>query len=60
MGFSLTNEDHMVVCNKDIKERKTTDHTLAPPISKFPTMFKQRKSANQHWTKKRESSNEKS
>jgi hypothetical protein len=41
MGFSLTDEDHMVVRHKDIKKEITTDHYLAPAISKFATMFRQ-------------------
>ena len=35
MGFSLTDEDHMVVRHKDIKKEITTDHYLAPAISKL-------------------------
>ena len=34
-GFSLTDEDHMVVGHKDIREEQTTDRYLAPAILKF-------------------------
>jgi hypothetical protein len=35
MGFSLTDENHMVVCLKGIREGTTADGYLAPAISKF-------------------------
>ena len=35
MGFSLTDEDHMVVCPKDLREGKIADRFLAPAISRF-------------------------
>jgi hypothetical protein len=35
MGFSLTDESHMVKCSRDIREGKVTDRYLAPAISKF-------------------------
>ena len=37
MGFSLTDEPHMVICSKDIREGKITDRYLAPAISKSAT-----------------------
>ena len=33
--FSLTDEDHMVVSSKDLREGKITDRYLAPAISRF-------------------------
>jgi hypothetical protein len=35
MGFSLTDESHMVICSRDVKEGKVTVRYLAPAISKF-------------------------
>jgi hypothetical protein len=35
MGFSLTDESHMVICSRDTREGKVTDRYLAPEISKF-------------------------
>jgi ribonuclease HI len=35
MGFSLTDEEHMVVCPKDLREGTTTDRYLAPAITRF-------------------------
>jgi hypothetical protein len=35
MGFSLTDEPHVVICSRDIREGKITDRYLAPAISKF-------------------------
>jgi hypothetical protein len=35
MGFTLTDEEHMVVCPKDIREGTITDRYLAPVITKF-------------------------
>jgi hypothetical protein len=33
--FSLTDEDHMVVSSKDLREGKIADRYLAPAISRF-------------------------
>jgi hypothetical protein len=35
MGFSLTNEEHIVVCPKDIRQGTISDRYLAPAITKF-------------------------
>jgi hypothetical protein len=35
MGVSLTDESHMVMCSRDVREGKVTDRYLAPAISKF-------------------------
>ena len=35
MGFSLTDEEHMVVCPKDLREGTITDRYLAPAITRF-------------------------
>ena len=35
MGFSLTEEDHMVISQQDLREGRTADRFLAPAISKF-------------------------
>jgi hypothetical protein len=35
MVFSLTDEPHMVICSRDIREGKVSDRYLAPAISKF-------------------------
>jgi hypothetical protein len=34
-GFSLTDEDQMVVCPKDLREGTITDRYLAPAITRF-------------------------
>jgi hypothetical protein len=35
MGFSLTNEPHMVICSRDIREGEKTDRYLQPAFLKF-------------------------
>jgi hypothetical protein len=35
MGFSLTEEQDVIVCTKDVKEGKVNDRYLAPAISRF-------------------------
>jgi hypothetical protein len=35
MGFLRTDESHMVMCSRDVREWKVTDRYLAPSISKF-------------------------
>jgi hypothetical protein len=35
MDFSLTDEEHMVVCPKDLREGTITDRYLAPVITRF-------------------------
>jgi hypothetical protein len=35
MGFSLTEEEHMVVCPKDVREGTITDRYLPPAITRF-------------------------
>ena len=35
MGFSLTEEQDVIVCPKDVKEGKVNDRYLAPAISRF-------------------------
>jgi hypothetical protein len=32
MGFSLTDESHMVICSRDVSEGKVTDRYVAPAI----------------------------
>jgi hypothetical protein len=35
MGFALTDEQHMLLCPKDVREGKVIDRYLAPAISRF-------------------------
>ena len=35
MGFSLTDEEHIVVCPKDLREGTITDRYFAPAITRF-------------------------
>ncbi len=35
MGFSLTDESHMVISSRDVREEKVTNRYLAPATSKF-------------------------
>jgi hypothetical protein len=35
MGFSLTDEQHMLLCPKDVREGKVIDRYLAPATSRF-------------------------
>ena len=35
MGFSVTEEQDVIVCTKDVKEGNVNDRYLAPAISRF-------------------------
>jgi hypothetical protein len=50
MGFSLTDEDHMVISHlsqQDLREGRTTDRFLAPAISKFDIKVGKQEEYNQ-------------